>query len=118
MNSNLGKQTLTLTLDLSIEQIFSLTNEASVQRVTLEELCKNIIVGRPGQVNPKDSVKAHFDMRIVTALWGERINTIEDLLNYDLSRLHRVPRLGPKSHVTIEIFLLEKGLIIAPIQKK
>lgn len=118
MNSNLGKQNLTLTLDLSIEQIYSLTNEAKVQGVTFEEHCKNIIVGRPGQVNPKDGVKAHFDTRIVTALWGERINTIEDLLHYDLSRLHRVPRLGPKAHATIETFLLEKGLIINPIQKK
>lgn len=59
----------------------------------------------------------YFKPQIVYKLYAENIKTLQDLLNYDLNKLWRIPGIGNNRFKEIESFLLENGLISEKLKK-
>ncbi len=58
-----------------------------------------------------------FSTRAATKLNAEGIQTVNDLINYDLDILCRVPGVGPRALVEIESFLIKHGFISEPLKR-
>ncbi len=56
--------------------------------------------------------------RAANTLIYEDVIIVKDLVNYDLSRLHRLPNVGKNTYAIIEKFLLDNGFIKEPIIKE
>ena len=109
---------LIVCMNFKVDVSTLIKSNASLVGMEPNEYCKKIILDTLFPVKLSDSIRTHFGQRIVTALFGSKIDTIEQLVTSDLSNLWRIAGIGKATHKEIEDFLLVNGFINEKIVKK
>ena len=85
---------LIVCMNFKVDVSTLIKSNASLVGMKPNEYCKKIILDTLFPVKLSDSIRTHFGQRIVTALFGSKIDTIEQLVTSDLSNLWRIAGIG------------------------
>lgn len=100
------------------KQADAIRNKLKNETEDFSVVFKRIILEQLFPIKPSTLLDVYFGPRIVLALRVDGIRNVQNLVDYDLSVLWRIPGIGKKAHKEIEEFLLSNNFIQEPIIKK